>query len=472
MGNPVSMMVNLGYLQQKLCRFLYGIWPSLTGGIVVAGSGNSLVADQVSDVNACIQEGLQNVYSPAPIEPGKPAHEWSFMRPTATLTTTPPYAPTSNFLVSPATGTVIVNSGTVYGLGTAFASGMVGAILTLNATSPYPYSGSYTISSYTSATQIGLSNTGVTSPTQLATGSLASTNAASNATFTYGAVPSVTPAAGQYILVYSGTGSVTPGAYLITAVNGTTGCTLSGSPGSNLSAVSWALSSTNASSFSVNYYTYNLPANFGGLVGPMTYAVGMSEYYPPIRIVKEVEVRRRLSDYMLVMRPEIAAIVTPTISFNDPTFTTPQLTDITTNMATGTNWQIMFYPVPDAMYVLSYRMKAMPFMLDAVNQFPLGGNIISQLIDSACMAASERLIDDSEGIYNRKYAELLAAAIDSDRSSMSPDSLGYTADPADIPAQYYDQRFMTNSLMTFMGNVYYALPFLALCLGALRLCTC
>lgn len=363
---PTPMNVSFGSLQQKLCRFLFGQWSTLTGGQIVPGTGNTLVADQVSDINACIKEGLQMVYAPMPLVPGRPAHEWSFMRPTVTLTTQPPYT----------AGTVTVANGVVSGTATAFTSSMVGAVMTLNVSSAYPYSGSYTIASYQSPGQVTLSNTGVNQAT--------------------------------------------------------------------------------ATTFSVNYYTYNLPANFGGIVGPLQYAVGMSEYYPPVRITKEVEVRRRLADYMLVMRPEIAAIVSPaTMSFSDLALTNPQLTNVSTDVTQGTSWQIMFYPVPDAMYVLSYTMKAMPFMLDATNQYPLGGNVISQLIDSACMAASERLLDDSEGIYNRKFESLLAAAIDYDRSAMSPDTLGYTTDPSEIPIGDINKRYETNSLMTYLGQVYY-----------------
>src|SRR5208337_926916 len=88
-GSPAPMTVTFGFLQQKLGRFLFGRWAAITSGQLTVNS--PFTADQITDINSCILEGLQMVYTPAPIEPGKPSHEWSFMRPTVSLTTQPPY---------------------------------------------------------------------------------------------------------------------------------------------------------------------------------------------------------------------------------------------------------------------------------------------------------------------------------------------------------------------------------------------
>ena len=75
------MQVTYATLLERVGHFLFGL-----------RTGYS--ADQTSDINECIQDGLNDVYT---------AHKWSFFRPISTITTTAPYT----------TGTVTVAAGVV-----------------------------------------------------------------------------------------------------------------------------------------------------------------------------------------------------------------------------------------------------------------------------------------------------------------------------------------------------------------------
>ncbi len=373
MTAPVAMTTNYLSLQQVLSRFLFGVWPTSLPLTVASPFPTS---DQINDINRCILEGLQSVYTPPPLAPGRPSHQWSFMRPTMQLTTTAPWPGSVTGATVYVTNGVVYFSDPIHNTWPANAS--QGTSLILNGSN---ISGS------------------------------------ENGSFT------VQP------------GSLNTGANTITLQN----TTINVSSGFPLT-------------FSLNYYAYPLPANFGGIEGPLTYDVGMSQYYPPIRIVKEVMIRKRRGDYELVMRPEIAAI-TPV-----PFLGTDSLSGLPTesaDMTVGSQWQIEFYPTPDATYILTYVMKAMPFMLDASNLYPLGGATLSQVIEAGCLAAAERFVDSGPLIYSAKFNELLMAAVQADAGSMSPDSLGMSEDPSDFPGGYWQARLQTGALMTYNGQLYF-----------------
>jgi hypothetical protein len=153
---------------------------------------------------------------------------------------------------------------------------------------------------------------------------------------------------------------------------------------------------------------YDLPANFDGIEGPMTYAVGIGGYYPPVKVIKEVDVRRRRAAYDVSGRPDVAAVFTDTF---DPTV--------------GSRKKLLLYPTPDDVYVLSYVMTTRQTMLDASNQYPLGGEVLGPVIVAACLAAAERNFEDAGGVHSAEFRDLLASAIQADKKSSSPDTLGF-----------------------------------------------
>jgi hypothetical protein len=100
------------------------------------GQRSSFTADQQSDINDCVHDGLRRVYA---------AYSWSFLRPVADVTTTAPYA----------TGTVAVASGVVTLTGGTFPSWAADGVLKVS--DQY-----YSVASRGSGTQITLDSTTVT----------------------------------------------------------------------------------------------------------------------------------------------------------------------------------------------------------------------------------------------------------------------------------------------------------------------
>ena len=81
MAAPAALTVSYSTLLERVGHFLYGIRSSYS-------------ADQTSDIEECIEDGLRDVYA---------AHDWSFFKPLKDISTTAPYT----------TGTVTVVDGVV-----------------------------------------------------------------------------------------------------------------------------------------------------------------------------------------------------------------------------------------------------------------------------------------------------------------------------------------------------------------------
>ena len=69
-------------------------------------------------------------------------------------------------------------------------------------------------------------------------------------------------------------------------------------------------------------------------------------------------------------------------------------------------------------------MRLRPTMLSQTDEYPVGGEQLSQLILEACLAAAERLYDDSESVHTKRFNELMPLAIQADYETSSPRTLG------------------------------------------------
>ena len=93
MTAPASMTVTFQDLQAKISGLLFGQW-GVTTPLSVGANGAFPNAGQILQINDCIKDGLNLVYS---------AHEWSFLRPVKSITTNAPYS----------AGTITIASGVV-----------------------------------------------------------------------------------------------------------------------------------------------------------------------------------------------------------------------------------------------------------------------------------------------------------------------------------------------------------------------
>jgi hypothetical protein len=139
----------------------------------------------------------------------------------------------------------------------------------------------------------------------------------------------------------------------------------------------------------------------------LTYYPDQNDLYPPVRMRHDKAIRTAQQNNPYFDRPVLYSV--RTVEF-DPTV--------------GSRKRLAFYPTPDAAYVLRVPMILRPTMVDVTNQYPVGGETLSQLITEACLAEAERLLDNREDIHTKRFWEMLPLAIKADQEKSSPTSLG------------------------------------------------
>lgn len=284
-----TMLASYSSLLERVGHFLFGI-----------RSGFS--SDQTTDIEDCIHDGLNEVYS---------AHSWSFFRPVKELTTTAPYS----------TGTITIASGVVTLSGGTFPSWAANGVLELD--DEY-----YDVDTRDGDTQITLEDTSVTEAT--------------------------------------------------------------------------------SSSYELGRHEYDMPTGFEDIAGnELHYEPGQSDFYPPIRRRHDSQIRSWRQDDPYNDRPIYFSVRTAEF---DPTV--------------GSRRNLVLYPTPDAAYVIKVPMYLRWTMIDSTNEYPVGGERISQLILEACLAAAEDNFDEENKRHRDRYEKLLPSAIAMDMEITSPTSLG------------------------------------------------
>lgn len=112
---------------------------------------------------------------------------------------------------------------------------------------------------------------------------------------------------------------------------------------------------------------------------------------------------------------------------SNPEFGRPAFYSVRTERfdpAVGSRKALAFYPPPDAAYVLRVPMILRPVEIDESNPYPIGGEMLSQVILEACLAAAEHNYEEREHVHEKRYQELIALAIRKDYERSSATSLG------------------------------------------------
>lgn len=144
---------------------------------------------------------------------------------------------------------------------------------------------------------------------------------------------------------------------------------------------------------------YDLPDDFGRLVGCLHYPE--SEHRKSISIVSVGKLLAMRSYSSQDGPPRCAAV---RYKVQDP--------------ITGQRQEILFYPEPDAAWILSYEYEAYSGALTTANPYPLGGMKYSELYIESCLAVAESHIEDqADGTHKRQYEALLVDAIARDRKN-------------------------------------------------------
>lgn len=139
----------------------------------------------------------------------------------------------------------------------------------------------------------------------------------------------------------------------------------------------------------------------------LTYYPDQNDLYPPVRQRHDKAIRIWQQNNPYYDRPVYYSV--RTVEF-DPT--------------TGSRKRLALYPTPDAAYVLRVPMVLRPTMIDATNQYPVGGETLAQVIIEACLAAAERNYDEENKRHTERFQQILPLAIAADLDKSAPTNLG------------------------------------------------
>lgn len=160
-------------------------------------------------------------------------------------------------------------------------------------------------------------------------------------------------------------------------------------------------------------YQYDLPEDFSNLEQPFVYEPATTVMYPPIKIVSERQV-------MIFLQRTVAA------SMSTICCVRPKKLD----ESTGTRYEVLFWPVPDQAYGLTYTYSVAPHMLGSEVALPFGGQNNMQTIIEACLAAAEE-VQGKAGLHSERFMEHMKASVSHDRKINSPQTLGRNHDRSD-----------------------------------------
>jgi hypothetical protein len=223
-------------------------------------------------------------------------------------------------------------------------------------------------------------------------------------TLSGGSFPSYAASSGGQLWVSSVASSLFyGGTWQVATYNSATSITLSGYTGPAI---------TTGVPYSLTFNLYPLPSNFDSLESELTFPSGIDTAERPLRRTSELEIRRKLERDNIPGLPREYALVTNSF---DPT--------------AGSSRSVCFFPIPGLAHTLTAIMTLRSPMIDSVNQYPLGIEVLAPVLAEACLAAAERDIEQfapgsPEAVHNAQMQPLLAAAIQRDKEYASPDYLG------------------------------------------------
>ncbi len=139
----------------------------------------------------------------------------------------------------------------------------------------------------------------------------------------------------------------------------------------------------------------------------LTYYPSAESWYPPVKWRHDATIRHLEGTNPEFDRPLFYSVRTVTF---DPTV--------------GSRKVLALYPAPDKVYTLRVPMILRPVLLDAVNLYPIGGEVLAQVMLEACFAAAEHSFEEREHVHEKRYMELIGLAIREDQERSSPTSLG------------------------------------------------
>lgn len=139
----------------------------------------------------------------------------------------------------------------------------------------------------------------------------------------------------------------------------------------------------------------------------LTYYPSAESWYPPVQSRHDSTIRKLEQGNPDFDRPVFYSVRTTRF---DPTV--------------GSRKVLAMYPTPDQAYSMRVPMILRPTMIDGTNMYPVGGEVLSQAILEACLAAAEHNFEEREHVHEKRFQEMIAMAVRNDQERRSPTSLG------------------------------------------------
>lgn len=194
-------------------------------------------------------------------------------------------------------------------------------------------------------------------------------------------------------------------------------------------AEAWAGAASAATTFELRHNgLYDMPASFAGMASrTLSHEPGVLK--PHVKLVSEAQIRKMLAHgHTGRSWPQYCAV-------------RPKNTAVTATA--GQRFEMMFYPIPDMAYVLSYAMTVQVDMLSDESAYPLGGGAHGETIIAACIAVAELSEDNIAGPREADYIKLLASSIREDQVAFQSEHLGYNGDRSDDAHNFLEVRTLS-----------------------------
>ena len=143
-------------------------------------------------------------------------------------------------------------------------------------------------------------------------------------------------------------------------------------------------------------YAYDLPDDFGRMIGEFHYAADQHR-----RAIKQVPVATVIKNRTHRNETGYARIFATRYKSSDG--------------SGGQRQEALFYPTFDADKTLQYQYEAYASVLSDSYPYPLGGMQMSELYKQSCLAVAETEVMDDIGIHNGLFETMIVDAIARDR---------------------------------------------------------
>jgi hypothetical protein len=179
-------------------------------------------------------------------------------------------------------------------------------------------------------------------------------------------------------------------------------------------------------------YDYDLPDDFGRLIGELQYPA--AEYRNPIPLISVGKLLSLRAETDLTGAPKYAATRYKT-----------------STGAAGQKQEILFWPTPDESWSLLYEYEAYSGALSTTYPYPLGGMQLAELYTESCLAVAESRITDEIGQHAQQYTALLVDAIARDRKR-GAQTYGQMGQPRGEDIEFHRGYHGSTYDITYKGN--------------------